>query len=368
MQIVFSHWLDSEGDKIIRKARILELAKNIGLLQLEINGISAQLNMTQGHATHASSRLSALVKYVKYFPLYDAVLRTIQEMTEYLLPILHLYYPTGKSFLGNEKIRMDFIKEGDNFTLETMANQVKRLSNQVVVALNTKTLSEETGKYIVLRIPRPGSNLSDSEKKLVPLLSEERAKILWDHLFSKEFDPSSWGLKIQFGDLYQQTRLSALGRTEENPIILDMALLFGLDDFGTAGHLQEKLETGTLDMHVDREQNYPLLGGPKKLVLTNEALQKHHIRLGFVCSQNFVAEAVKLIESRISTNLNTAKGLSPFMAYRFGVDNRVPLDSIRDDFGVAEDDAYPKQIKDVFLTMKVVSTIQGKSMDWIQSQ
>ncbi|MEI6805328.1 MAG: tetratricopeptide repeat protein [Myxococcaceae bacterium] len=361
----FQHWLDHEADKIVRKARILELTRSIKLTKLEMDGILKQLDTAQGHASHVSSRLGALVKHVRHFPLYDTLLRAIREATEYLLPILKLYYPSGKSFINSDAMRVYFIKENDAFALETMAVQTKNLVGQLLSGLNTKTLAEETGKYIILRIPRPGSYLDDSEKELVPMISEERAKILWDHLFAEKFDPNSWGLKIQIRDLYQSKRLSVLDKTEESPIIVDMALLFSVEDFGVAANLQRQLYTGTLDMYVDREQSFPMLKGIEKLVLSNEARLKYTISLGFVYSQDHIMSAVERIKSDISTGLNTAKGLSPFTAFRFGVENRIPLNSIRRDFGIAED-GYPNLLKHIYLIIKVVSTTHGKPMEWIQ--
>ncbi|MBL4819324.1 MAG: hypothetical protein JKY15_08925 [Deltaproteobacteria bacterium] len=357
LQSMFHHWLDNEANKIVRKARIIELRRNIYLTHLDVEGIERQIGSSRAHTNHVASRLNQVVTHVRHFPLYERVLETIKTATKYILPVLHLYYP--HALAGITGIRLD----GEESPMESMATQVKRLSEKMLDILAVDSISEKTGEYIIVRIPRPGSELDATRKEQLPLISDERATILWDHLFRRVRDGKSWGLRLEFKDLYRDTAASGLFPRQGAPIIMDMALLLGVDTRLGAEHLHSQLLTTTLDMLVDREQLFPFEQGPKRLLLAEEKLQSHKISLGFVSSEEPLRSAVDRIRSDISINLNTAKGLSPFTAFSFGMYQRKPLEHIRDSLEVA-DDGYPKHLTDVFVIMKLVSTKLDKPMSW----
>ncbi len=367
LRSVFLQWLHHEADNIVRKARIAELIRNIYRVKMEIEGIQNQRTTNSQHENLLSSRLSRLVKSTKHMLIYDSILEVAQYATQFLMPILQLYYPKESEFLSKNAYGPKLVDAQKMLDLEVMAETVEHFSHQLRRGLGAELISATTAEYVMVRIPRPGIVLTEAQRKLVPVIAEDRARIFWDHLFRKDLQLKSWGLKLEFEDLYQDVRQASLFSHQEAPIIIDMALLLGHDDIFATEYLQTQFPLSAVDMVVGRDQIFPLLQGPKRFFLKNDKLLKYKISLGFMSAQQLVSDAVNQIRNEVVLNLNTAKGLSPFSAFSFAQDRVALLENLQKDLG-REEDGYPSHLTDIFIVMKVVSSNGYDSMKWFNSK
>ena len=364
LRSVFEQWLHHEGDNIVRKARIAELIRNIYSAKIELEGMQNQLATNAQHENELASRLSRLVKNSKYLAAYDSIIDVAKYATQFLKPILQLYYPKESNFLTKNTYSSTFIDENKMFDLESMTETVDTFSKQLLRGLGNELISATVAEYIMVRIPRPGSILTEAQRKLVPVLDDERAQIFWDHLFRRELSLENYGIKLEFADLYQDVRQAGLFSHQEAPVIIDMALLVGHDDMFATEYLQTQFPLSALDMLVGREQVFPLEEGPRSFFLTNDNLRKYKISFGFMGSQQLVGDAINQIRNEIVLNLNTAKGLSPFSSFTFAKDSAAVLEDLGNDLG-HDDDGYPSHLTDVFIVMKVVSSNGYHKMNWL---
>ncbi len=367
LRSVFLQWLHHEADNIVRKARIAELIRNIYSVKMEIEGIQNQRKTNSQHENQLSSRLSRLVRSTKHLVIYDSILEVAQYATQFLMPILQLYYPKNPEFLSKNTHGPRIVDAQKMSDLEMMAETVEHFSQQLLRGLGAELISATTAEYVMVRIPRPGSMLTEAQRKLVPVIAEDRAQIFWDHLFRKDLNLESWGVKLEFEDLYQDVRQASLFSHQEAPIIIDMALLLGHDDIFATEYLQTQFPLSAVDMVVGREQVFPLQQGPKRFFLKNDKLRKYKISLGFMSAQQLASDAVSQIRNEVVLNLNTAKGLSPFSAFSFAQDRGALLENLQKDLG-REEDGYPGHLTDIFIVMKVVSSNGYDSIKWLNSK
>ena len=367
LRSVFLQWLHHEADNTVRKARIAELVRNIYSVKMEVEGMQNQRKTNNQHENQLSSRLSRLVKSTKHLVIYDSILEVAKYATQFLMPILQLYYPKKTEFLSKNAYGPHIVDAQKMLDLEVMTDTVEHFSKQLLRGLGAELISATTAEYVMVRIPRPGIILTEAQRKLVPVIAEDRAQIFWDHLFRKDLKLESWGLKLEFEDLYQDVRQGGLFSNQEAPVIIDMALFLAHDDIFATEYLQTQFPLSAVDMVVGRDQVFPLLKGPKKLVLSNDDLRSYKISLGFMSAQQLVSDAVSHIRNEVVLNLNTAKGLSPFSAFSFAQESGALLENMQKDLGL-EEDGYPSHLTDIFIVMKVVSSNGYDSMKWLHSK
>ncbi len=365
LRTVFLHWLNEEADKIVRQARILELGRQIIATKLEVDSIEEQITLGGDAQSWVSSRINGLVKTVEHIPLYESILDIVRYANKFITPVLNLYYPNGLSFISKIDSYTHAFGQDDHLSVETLADSVTDLSRQLLKGLGeTNSIASRTSEFIMIRIPRPGIILSEAHKEITPVIRDARSKMLWDCLFQAEKCSEDWALQLRFSDLYQNGSQNSLSLHQEAPVIIDMALLFGIDDVLEANYLQTQHPSAIIQMNVGAEQVFPMQNGPRKFMLSNEDLRSHRIRLGFIGSGERILSAIERVKNEITTDLETAKGLSPFSAFQFSVTDRTTLHAIAKDLKMASD-GYPDRLTDVFLIMRVVSTNRNKPMDWI---
>jgi hypothetical protein len=365
LRTVFLHWLNREADKIVRWARIEEIGKQIVAVKFELDSISQQIALSDEGQSWVSSRINGLVKTVRHIPLYESILEVVKYANKFITPVLNLYYPNGLSFVPQTESHAEAVGEGDHLSVETLADGVIDLSKQLLKGLEElHSIKSQTPNFVIIRFPRPGTVLSEYQNRMMPVIRDGRAQMLWNCLFQVGKCADDWALQLHFNDLYQNGTQNSLSLHLETPVILDMALLFGVDDLLEAKHLQTQFHTAIIDMEVGAEQVFSMQSGPRRFMLSDEDLGIHQIRLGFIGSGDRLISALEQAESSLTTGLETAKGLSPFSAFRFGMADRTTLQLITDTLNGSLDD-YSSQLTDVFLIIKVMSTKRRKTLDWI---
>ena len=358
LRSVFLHWIQQESDKIVRRARVRDLARQIQVAQFEITDLGRYLELSDKQENYLAMRMGGLIKEANLVPLFDSQFELVEYATKFFLPLFQLYY---SDVVGPIKRRLSY----QQFDLELAGKEVVLLAEQLRDGVEKRGTSATTHTQVIVRIPRPGVQLSKSDRKLTPTLDEGRSKVFWDHLFRNSSNPEGWGVHLAYGDLYQDAAQTKLSTTQEAPIIMAMALALGVKGSSRAEHLTNLLGGSSVGMEVDQELGFPLVQGPKFLLLTNEDLRNYEVGAGFVKSDRLVNGALQYLQSEPVMGLNSGKGLSPFAAFTFGRHSRGSIVGLQEALAL-DSDGYPGNLTDVLIVFKLAST-NRKAMTWLKN-
>lgn len=284
LRSVFMHWIQQEADKVVRKARMLELSRQMRTIHSDVNGMDRLLKLEQTKVDQS---------------VQESQSEVVQYASEYVLPILQLY--------GS--------KQEGNWLVQDELSEVKQVSEYLLKAFDVDDLVED---FVVIRVPKPGKFLSVAERRKMPTLDDKRAKQLWDNLFTNTSDT---GIQIRFSDVYQDVVQGGLLLNQDLPVMVDMNLILGHDSVVEAEFLRTQLAHASVAMTVGSEQAF----SDKTYRITHDDIRWHKIPIGFVNSDEFPTAS-------IFRNSRTATGLSPFTTYSFGKIKNTPQEHLQDVF------------------------------------
>lgn len=361
---VFFHWLAQESDKIVRQARLIDLARQIRITGFEIDDLSQYINLGGTQEAYLATRLGGIVQNANAIPLYESQSAVVDYATKFVLPLLQLYYPDRADGIKKHLSYPAFFSANVQFDFEVAAKEVGLLAEQVLSGLATSELRSINDAQVVVRIPRPGLQLDEHDPDLS--MSEGRRRILWDHLFQRGTS-EGFGIQLTYADLYEGEGQNKLALTSEAPIIEDMVIGIGVRGSSKVEHLKKRFGGGAIGMEAGREFGFPLAQGPRTFLMMQEGLLNFEVSVGFMNSENSVSDCFHHLQTESSRAFKAAaRGLSPFTAFTFGQHKRQLLDRLQSVLGT-DDDGYPNSLTEIVIAFKLSSTNQ-KAIRWLRNR